>query len=147
MPQDLFGISFMPGAEGQDGQNRVEPFQEAVKLLNLRLPSVIGARSPIGPQLLGATGLQGQPDTEFLRNLLGLRRRQPDVMGPQSPQMVDAGMTDFVKAGTAMPSKNPPPPRFLPGQKPGAPGPSGPSSQPDPGLPQYYQGPQDPPMI
>jgi hypothetical protein len=77
MAQDLFGVSFMPGAEGEDGNQDAQQFQEAVKLLNLRLPSVLGARSPVSPQLLGATGLQGQPDMQFLRQLLGLDIPQP----------------------------------------------------------------------
>jgi hypothetical protein len=73
---DTLGISFMPGAEGGPQQD-LEPLQEAVKLLNLRLPSVVGASSPVSPQLLGATGLSGQTNAEFLRKLLGLDMPAP----------------------------------------------------------------------
>lgn len=56
-----YGLSFQPGADQNDSQPQgpPNPVQEAVRLLSLRLPSVVGARA-ISPQaLLQAPGQAG----------------------------------------------------------------------------------------
>ena len=75
------GQSFQPGAEnGQQQQNgsRRPPVQEAIRLLSLRLPTVVGARGIAPQQLLqgqGSAGLGGGPMSlgaalEWLRKLM-----------------------------------------------------------------------------
>ncbi len=103
---DMLGVSFMPGAEGGMQQD-LEPLQEAVKLLNLRLPSVFGAHSPVSPQLLGASGLSGDTDAAFLRRLLGLE--MPPPSRPDRPAPPSGGP----KQGS--PSGTPPPPHIIVG--------------------------------
>lgn len=109
---DQFGISFQPSDEnaGMDQPG----LQEAVKLLNLRLPSVIGARSPVAPQLLQATGMQGQPDMQFLRQLLGLAGGMGGFggmgMGPQGSRLTDGDPSQPTKP--MLPHKPPPPPHI-----------------------------------
>ena len=84
MALEGFGISFMPGADnGEDNEQGPEPFQSAVKLLNLRLPSVVGARSPINAALLHGAGLQGQPNAQFLRALQMLGIQLPAAANMQ----------------------------------------------------------------
>ena len=121
MPAENFGISFMPGAEGENGQQQTaEPLQEAVKLLNLRLPSVVGARSPIHPSLLQATGLQGQPDAMFLNALrmLGVPPSMPQP-GGTSPSSLPANLGPLFAStpttpGVSTPGLNQPPSSLLP---------------------------------
>ena len=111
MAFDNFGISFMPGAEGENGQTaNTEPLQEAVKLLNLRLPTVLGARSPVSPQLLQATGLEGQPDVAFIRKLLGIDTAPPVAPKPTGTGVVPGGSgpvttrPDTIPGGSILPT-------------------------------------------
>lgn len=75
------GISFSPGSQdpqrtGPTGVQDAAPLQQAIQLLSLRLPRVVGATSPIPAPLLQGTGSQGQPDAtgnpllDVLRRLL-----------------------------------------------------------------------------
>lgn len=87
-----FGVSFQPGA--QDGQSQ-QPVQQAIQLLSLRLPSVVGARA-LAPQALlqsqggSALGAQGSPDAALalLQRLLEQSRAQTP------PQMGGGGQSD-----------------------------------------------------
>ena len=64
-----FGVSFVP--DGQNGNDPQRPgggptdrYQEAVKILSLRLPKMRGAMGGIAPSpLLNASGAMGQPQT------------------------------------------------------------------------------------
>ena len=61
MPAYSPGLSFQPGATATgQGQSRETPLQSAVKLLSLRLPTVVGARSPIPQALIGGSGMGPQ---------------------------------------------------------------------------------------
>jgi hypothetical protein len=75
-----YGLSFQPGTDsgtGQGSEPATSPLQSAVKLLSLRLPSVVGAQALAPDALLrssGSAGLGdgGSPDAmlELLRKLL-----------------------------------------------------------------------------
>lgn len=117
---DNFGVSFQP-SDANQGPQQQPHLQEAIQLLNLRLPSIIGARSPIPQALLTAPGLvkQGGTDVEFIKQLLGLNMpAQSPAGGPQLHSGQDAQRPNPV----AMPPAPgaPPPPRVTPGQEPGS---------------------------
>ena len=67
MPR-TFGVSFMPGADAQNGQGRTgsgpgaprNPVQEAIQVLSLRMPKVFGARAIAPAPLLTSPGGMGQ---------------------------------------------------------------------------------------
>lgn len=87
------GISFQPGTQQGAASN---PVQEAVQLLSLRLPTVVGARG-IAPQALlngqGSAGMgsMGSPNAaiDLLQKLLMQSRAQTPPMpgGPNQPPM------------------------------------------------------------
>jgi hypothetical protein len=58
-----FGLSFLPYANGQDqnGGPPIEPTQQAIKVLNLRLPRVLGGSAPAPRELLQGAGNFGNP--------------------------------------------------------------------------------------
>ncbi|HYE87699.1 MAG TPA: hypothetical protein VEA16_15155, partial [Vicinamibacterales bacterium] len=83
-----YGLSFQPGSDnGQQQSGYRAPVQQAIKLLSLRLPSVVGARA-IAPQALlegggsqaigGPGGLSGNALIEWLR-------KQMQQSGAQAP--------------------------------------------------------------
>jgi len=89
-----YGLSFQPGADnGQQQSGYRAPVQQAIKLLSLRLPSVVGARS-IAPQALlegggsqaigGPGGLSGEALIEWLRKQM----RQSQAQMPPQAQSV-----------------------------------------------------------
>lgn len=98
-----YGLSFQPGAQqngtGGDREQaagRTTPVQQAIRLLSLRLPSVLGARA-IAPQALlgsqGSAGLAtgGMSLDEFLRRLMaqsgaGIPPEAQGVFNVPSPQ-------------------------------------------------------------
>lgn len=88
-----FGVSFMPGGDsmyrrqrpGQQGPSSVAPMQEAIKILSLRMPRVVGA-NPLAPMsLLGGQGGGGLPEG-LLQQLLRTQGMQPatNAGGPMS---------------------------------------------------------------
>lgn len=82
-----YGLSFQPGTEnGNNGQSRVAPVQEAIRLLSLRLPTVVGARG-ISPQALlegqGGAGLGGGGSVEALIRQLLQQMQMPPQLGSQ----------------------------------------------------------------
>ena len=94
----------MPTDDTQQQQG-APPLQEAIKLLNLRLPRVLGAQAPVNQALLGAPGLQGGSDLQFLRQLLGQSMPQPQAGGapsggaPLMPPGPQGGTTPRVVVG------------------------------------------------
>ena len=117
-----FGLSFVPGAE-QNGQQRpggpggapsgVPPLQQAVQLLSLRLPRVMGGQALAPGPLMqgpagGGLGLPGGALEELLKRLFGMPGGLPSMPSGQQ--------------------------KFGPGQMPGASGllPSGPRMTPGP---------------
>lgn len=130
-----YGLSFQPsGEEGGADRERVAPVQEAIRLLSLRLPSVVGARG-ISPQaLLQSQGASALPTSDGMthesaiallqRLLQQSRAATPPQLGSQggpSGPMVPGGRPPVQTAptSTAKPPKAPmfapPPPRVTPG--------------------------------
>ncbi len=90
MPDNMMGISFAPTAENRLTQASGGPLQEAIQLLSLRLPKMVGARSPI-PQGLLASGagpsLGNSVVQSILAQILGQAGGGPMGGQPQgSPQ-------------------------------------------------------------
>jgi hypothetical protein len=136
MPNN-YGLSFQPGTDQGNGQGNgqqdpnASPIQSAVKLLSLRLPSVVGAQA-ISPQALlqspGSAGLGGGNMTPeaMLALLKKLMQQSGGQMPPQAQQQPSfsspgsaAGSPSMNRGGTPSgftpaPSA-PPPPRVTPG--------------------------------
>src|SRR5688572_9588842 len=116
------GLSFMPGADTGDGEadlaKGATPIQSAIKLLSLRLPSVVGAQAITPQALLEARGGQGIDTLALLRRLL-----QRDI-----------GTTNTSPDGrVTIPGHPTPPPRVTPQAPPRPAGPMG-------GVPQAPMG-------
>lgn len=81
----MLGQSFFPGGsddrlrQQQDGQAPVNPIQEAIKVLSLKMPRVPGASAPAPPSLLMGLGSAGMPSTAP-PGLAG-----PGAQGPVNP--------------------------------------------------------------
>jgi hypothetical protein len=58
-----FGLSFLPVPQGPNGEtrDRAEPIQQAIKVLTLRLPRVLGGSAPAPAPLLQGGGSMGNP--------------------------------------------------------------------------------------
>lgn len=72
-----FGVSFVPGGQGdptkQMGQGQAggaPPLQQAIQMLSLRLPRVVGANGLAPGPLLSAPGGMGQPGGDAALNPL-----------------------------------------------------------------------------
>jgi hypothetical protein len=139
MPNN-YGLSFQPGTDQGNGQGNgqqdpnVSPIQSAVKLLSLRLPSVVGAQA-ISPQALlqspGSAGLSGQGGMSVEAMIEMLRKMMQQSGAQAPPQMPQQARPSFSSPGNAAgsPSPNrggtpsgftpgpaaPPPPRVTPG--------------------------------
>lgn len=96
------GLSFLPAAQpgsNPQQQPQVEPTQEAVKFLSLRIPKVLGGNAFAPAPLLNATGAQGNP---FAQNAFGQTQQTvanplaaalagaPPAMAPVSPNISGA---------------------------------------------------------
>lgn len=115
MPDPL-GISFMPGAQGDQGNNPQQtPVQQAIQTLSLRIPRVVGAGSLAPGQLLnapGGAGLGGNPNSAAL--LEQIRRM---LFGGGSVP----GPGQFHPALPHLPGEPGGTPRVIPGEPPNAP--------------------------
>ena len=121
MPEPL-GLSFLPpDPQANGGATGATPVQQAIQLLALHLPRILGAASPIPPSLLqslGGGGLASGAETveAALRRLLtpwvGGMPGQPAGMG-----MPTGGLTSPFSSGMGAPSW--PAPRWTPGAVPG----------------------------
>lgn len=154
-----YGVSFQPGAQQngngtgeRDRSARATPVQQAIQLLSLRLPSVVGARA-LAPQGLlqgqGSAGLatSGMSLEAFLRRLMqqsgaGIPAQAQGVFDvPSAQQDREGGISRSLpqpgpqpqSGGSAPPLLTPGPPRFTPGQTTaGGPSPSPEWSAPKP---------------
>ncbi len=97
------GVSFVPGGQG-DPQNRSQqgeasgaaPLQQAIQMLSLRLPRVVGANAMAPGQLLnapGGMGGSGNPLLEALLRLAGMAGGggMPSGMPNQAPSPMAFG--------------------------------------------------------
>lgn len=123
-----YGLSFQPGAEnGNNGKSRVAPVQEAIRLLSLRLPTVVGARG-ISPQALlegqGGAGLGGGGSVEALiRQLLQQMQMPPQLAsqggGGRAPVSGPPAQPGQPRPTPQFPSRSLPKPSITPGQQTG----------------------------
>lgn len=88
-----FGVSFMPTPQngGETGRpTAVEPVQEAIKILSLRLPKVVGGGAIAPAPLLNAPGAGGNP---LGRSALAQQRFAPQPsaggIGGLSPEVLN----------------------------------------------------------
>jgi hypothetical protein len=96
------GVSFQPGGDYGNGQQQrgsspTQNVQEAIKVLSLRLPKVVGARSAAPQALLSAQGSGGNPRIDSVVNQVLSR-----MFGAQDPgagQMPSAPMVPTPEAG------------------------------------------------
>lgn len=104
----MLGQSFFPGGDEeqrlrQEGTGPVNPVQEAIKILSLKLPRVIGANAPV-PQLLltslgsGALPSGNRDGTRASNPLEDLIRRMTGGTTPPPPNF--EYVTDPQKQGT-----------------------------------------------
>src|SRR3990167_8410437 len=93
MPRQI-GTSFQPGVDDQQGafgsggpRRAPTPGQSPIRLLNLRLPSVVGSRAPINQTLLTNPGgaALGDSQTAVMRALQAMSRPAGSVPPMSSP--------------------------------------------------------------
>src|SRR5262245_8106566 len=130
MPPDTgsIGLSFTPTAQNQAQQQAFgssNPVQDAVKILSLKVPTVVGAQSLAPAGLLNAPGAGGLPGGLNLDDLL--KKLFAAGGGPASLPPGFGGTPGITGA--------PSPPSLMPRITPGTPPPSGapPSRLPGPG--------------
>lgn len=88
---DTFGATFAPFPD-PSGQNKsVSPIQQAVQLLSLRVPRVVGAAAPASAALLNSPGSSGSPDVHsavlqtILKTIMGSGTPMSSAAPPLSP--------------------------------------------------------------
>ena len=116
------GLSFQPGtsidraqtAGGDAGMSNrgASPVQDAIRVLSLKIPKMVGQGSPINPSLLGGGpgfGPGGPQDfLQLLQKFLAGASGQPGMQAPQAmPQAPTPAFTMGVTTGGQAP---PPPP-------------------------------------
>lgn len=126
-----FGVSFVPGGDASGNQTKppTEPLQQAIQMLSLRLPKVVGAQGLAPGPLLQSPG--GGALAELLRQLFG-QGRPGGTMAPSMP-----GASPMAPSAPSMPGGMPPP-RVVPGgggDQGGMLGPVGPVGPEDAPLP------------
>ena len=156
-----FGLTFAPNQQGPNPQqggdpNQSAPLQEAIKVLNLRLPTVHGARGLAPAPLMQSLGSGGLPSSmmgggieQMLAMLFGALRNSQGV----SPQQVNPGQqpgTGSINVPPMVPSAmggSAPLPKFTPGIQ--APGGTPNTQEPPPFVdrPMPPQASQRPPSI
>lgn len=86
----MIGVNFQPGAQdySQNGDGRPSSgsgVQEAIRILSLRLPRVLGAQSAAALPLLTSAGGGGNPRVDSVVNQVMSRFGQMPPMQPQRP--------------------------------------------------------------
>lgn len=164
-----FGVSFLPNGDSrfdrtkpgqQPGASSVAPVQEAIKVLSLRMPRVVGA-NPLAPMaLLQSRGGQGLPEgmlQQLLRTMgqmpatnpggpmagpgqIGIQGGSSPFASPEGARPVGFGSTSPLASVTAGGNAAPPMGGGIPPTTQGTPAPSAPGpgagggmSEPDPG--------------
>lgn len=99
-----FGVSFVPGGDASGNQTKppTEPLQQAIQMLSLRLPKVVGAQGLAPGPLLQSPG--GGALAELLRQLFG-QGRPGGTMAPSMP-----GASPMAPGAPSLP-----PPHVVPG--------------------------------
>lgn len=127
------GINFAPTTDNAANGPRnaaLAGVPQAIQVLSLALPRVLGAQSPVPGSLLTAQGGQGQPDAALLQTLLRTLGLMPGGQRTPMPMPTVEGPAIPLPGGTRQPQPAPPAPvpdpRVIIGQ-PGAPMPPSPS--------------------
>ena len=101
MPRQI-GTSFQPGVDDQQGafgsggpRRAPTPGQSPIRLLNLRLPSVVGSRAPINQTLLTNPGgaALGDSQTSVMRALQAMSRPAGSVPTPPMASPMAGGVS------------------------------------------------------
>lgn len=86
------GLSFQPGTgqEDEERRRRSSGVQEAIKVLSLRMPRVVGAAAPAPSALLNAPGSGGNPQidsvvNQVLQRVMGAGGQAPANVAPSVP--------------------------------------------------------------
>lgn len=101
MADNGFGVSFLPNGDqryqrpglGGGAPGGLAPIQEAIKVISMRVPRVVGA-NPLAPlALLGGQGAQGLPNglLEQLLRTLGAGPRMQEDPGAGDPNSLGVG--------------------------------------------------------
>lgn len=142
-----FGVGFQPGQAQTNGTRSPDQArQEAVRLISLRLPKVVGGSALAPAPLLQGGGSQGNP---FANSAIGQTQRQvqPDQPMATAPvQGAQSGLSPVLQAIMAMAAPQasqsaPPAPHFTPGVVPGD------HPEPPPPITREWQAPQGTPML
>lgn len=147
-----FGVSFLPG-EGQDGTDgmdarRQQAFQQAIQLLNLRLPRVTGANAIAPSALLNAQsqppGMNSALALQALARMAGMGGMAGrNGMGPMAPSITPSPLVGNPIGGATSGPNLPPAGMPIPPPNPAIAGPISPGG---PGnLPRPMGGPISPP--
>ena len=110
-----YGVSFQPGADQQAGTmgRRTPPVQQAIKLLSLRLPSVIGAKALAPQALLQGQGSAGAGQSNAL--MMWLKKLLQDSSGGESPPQLSSMEAQSGASGGEPAMSSVPTPHVVPG--------------------------------
>ena len=126
----MIGVNFQPGANSQNdqngnGQSRSSGIQEAIKILSLRLPKVVGAQAGAPQALLTSQGGGGSRVDSVVNQIMsrilptGQPQQPPQANLESMPQQGGPSGPSF--SGNAQPQYQPPrptqwtpPPNFTP---------------------------------
>ena len=93
----MIGVNFQPGANGENGENgngrpsSGSGVQEAIRILSLRLPRVMGAQGVAPMPLLTSQGSGGNPRVDSIVNQV-LSRVMPGQQPPMLSQPTSSAM-------------------------------------------------------
>lgn len=127
---DEFGATFAPFPDPSGRNANINPVQQAIQLLSLRIPRVVGAAAPAPAALLNSPGSGGRPDVHsaVLQSVLRTIMAQPEALGVSAPppSPVTVPPLDAPPVATEAPAPIVPPTRG------GEPGPGAPPPSPFP---------------
>jgi hypothetical protein len=111
----MIGVNFQPGS--QEGSGNAKPssgsgVQEAIKVLSLRLPRVLGAQAAVPAPLLTSQGSGGNPRVDSIVNQIMARLPQQNMTAPMMAGDPQSDGPSF--SGSAQPNYQPQPQPWTP---------------------------------
>lgn len=88
---DTIGLSFQPGAEDEEQKKRASMIPQAIKVLSLRLPRILGAQAPTAEALLrpqagsGGGGPMANAVVQSILRSMGTPGAAPQAAPMQAP--------------------------------------------------------------